>query len=86
LPIPSARPHCRKISLSSFLLKILIGICVAALAMAAFCLTCCIAAIPYVGSVILLPLSVFLQAYPLYFLQQFGPDWQVIPVSPPKPI
>lgn len=28
---------------------------------------------------ILLPLLVFLRAYPLYFLEQFGPDWQIIP-------
>jgi hypothetical protein len=69
-----------------FLFKILIGMAVGALAMAFVCMTCCIAVIPYVGSVILLPLLVFLQAYPLYFLQQFGPKWQVIPSTPPKPI
>jgi hypothetical protein len=29
---------------------------------------------------------VFLQAYPLYFIQQFGPEWQIIPSTPKKPI
>jgi hypothetical protein len=60
-----------------FLFKLLIGIAVGTLTMGVVCLTCCIAIIPYVGSVVLLPLSVFLQAYPLYFLQQFGPEWRI---------
>ena len=39
-------------------------------------------AIPYVGTVILLPLFVFAEAYPLYFIEQFGPEWQVFPQKP----
>lgn len=62
-----------------FLMKIAIGMIVGFCAFAALCLTCCLAAIPYVGSVILLPLSVFGQAYPLYFIEQFGPSWRVFP-------
>jgi hypothetical protein len=41
------------------------------------CATCCIAAIPYVGSVILLPVSVTLVAFSLLFLRQFGSDYDV---------
>ncbi|MDQ2868000.1 MAG: hypothetical protein M3R59_06250 [Verrucomicrobiota bacterium] len=41
----------------------------------AACVTCCVAAIPYVGTVILLPLYVCLAAYPLLFLRQFGTRW-----------
>ena len=41
------------------------------------CATCCIAAIPYVGSVILLPISVTLVAFSLLFLRQFGSDCDV---------
>jgi hypothetical protein len=41
------------------------------------CATCCIAAIPYVGSVILLPVSVTLGAFSLLFLRQFGSDYDV---------
>jgi hypothetical protein len=41
------------------------------------CVTCCIAAIPYIGAVILLPLPVTLGAFSLLFLRQFGPDYDV---------
>ncbi len=51
------------------------------------CLTCCIAALPYVGTVILLPLFVCLRAFGLLFLRQFGPDYDVwagvIPLETP---
>jgi MFS family permease len=61
---------------------------------AATCLTCCVAAIPYVGTVILLPIFVLLRSFSLLFLRQFGPDYdlwaeisQIEPpsVSPPAP-
>jgi len=63
----------------------------------AICATCCVAAIPYIGTVILLPLFVLLQAFSLSFLRQFGPDYDVwtssmpreslpiLPVAPPEP-
>lgn len=41
------------------------------------CLTCCIAAIPYIGTVILLPVFVWLRAFGLCFLRQFGPEYDV---------
>jgi len=41
------------------------------------CATCCIAAIPYVGTVILLPVFVVLRSFSLLFLRQFGPDYDV---------
>jgi len=45
--------------------------------------TCCIAgcflAIPYVGTVLLLPVLVFQRAYSLHFLAQFGPAYDVFP-------
>lgn len=43
----------------------------------AICLTCCIAALPYIGTVILLPLYVCLRSFNLLFLRQFGPDYDV---------
>ncbi len=57
----------------------------------AICATCCIAAIPYVGTVILLPVFVCLRAFGLLFLQQFGPDYDVwatsqAPEAPPPPV
>jgi hypothetical protein len=52
-------------------------IAAAALSCVVTCATCCIAAIPYVGTVILLPIPVTLGAFSLMFLRQFGPDYDV---------
>jgi hypothetical protein len=60
-----------------FLFSIVIGIATAIVAMAVTCATCCIAAIPYVGTVILLPVFVLMQSFTLLFLRQFGPDYDV---------
>lgn len=58
------------------------------------CATCCIAAIPYVGTVILLPIPVTLGAFLLLFLRQFGSDYDVwaafmpsefLPILAPSP-
>jgi len=56
--------------------------------------TCCIALIPYIGTVIMLPIFVLLRAFGLRFIGQFGPDYDVWasnveapppPVPPPLP-
>jgi len=52
-------------------------IAAAMISCAATCVTCCIAAIPYVGTVVLLPIPVTLYAFSLLFLRQFGPDYNV---------
>ena len=59
------------------LFLLLLGIAVFMLSCAVTCATCCIAAIPYVGTVILLPIPVTLGAFSLLFLRQFGPDYDV---------
>ena len=41
------------------------------------CATCCLAALPYIGTVILLPVFVCSRAFTLAFLRQFGPDYDV---------
>jgi len=70
---------------------ILLGIGSLVVACAAICLTCCIAALPYVGTVILLPLYVCLRGFGLFFLRQFGPEYDVwatlapLPAEPPAP-
>jgi hypothetical protein len=50
-------------------------------------LTCCcgfvLLAIPYIGSVVLLPVTVFVRFYSLEFVRQFGPDFDVLAVEPP---
>ena len=58
-----------------FLFKFVLFIGAAILAVIVTCLTCCIAVIPYLGTVILLPIFVFFRCYSLYFMQQFGPPW-----------
>jgi hypothetical protein len=44
-------------------------------------ITCCIAgclmAIPYVGAVVVLPVTVFFRAYSLEYLAQFGPEYRL---------
>lgn len=72
-----------------FFLLLGIGLAV----VAAGCVTCCIGfvilMIPYIGAVVLLPVSYTLRAFSVEFLQQFGDEFQVIPVLgdvlPPTP-
>lgn len=49
--------------------------------------TCCLAgilmAIPVVGSVLLLPISVFWRNYELFYLSQFGPEYDLLREEPP---
>ncbi len=59
-----------------YLLKIVLGIAAAILIFVGTCLTCCIAAIPYISSVVFLPVFVFFRCYSVYFLEQFGPEWR----------
>ncbi|MFL6543163.1 MAG: hypothetical protein ACJ8I9_08350 [Chthoniobacterales bacterium] len=67
-----------------FLFLIVLGLGTAMIACVATCVTCCITAIPYVGTVILLPLYVTLAAYPLLFVRQFGSDYDAwATVAPP---
>jgi len=65
----------------SFLLFCLFGVVLilAALMIGAIvtCATCCLAALPYIGTVILLPVFVCLHAFALLFLRQFGADYDV---------
>ena len=69
-----------------FLMKIMLAIAVGIIAVISTCLTCCLAAIPYLGTVILLPLYVFTRCYPVCFLAQLGPNWQFFPPDPPEPV
>jgi hypothetical protein len=68
------------------LFRIVIAFATGILATFVICCTCCLAAIPYVSSVVLLPLTVFIYSYSLYFLQQFGPKWQVFAESDTPPV
>lgn len=60
-----------------YIMRLLIMIAIHLIATAVTCLTLCIAALPYVNKVVLLPLFVFKRCYSLCFLEQFGEDWRV---------
>ena len=52
------------------------------------CVTCCVTAIPYIGTVILLPIYVLLTGFSLTFLRQFGNQFDVwaTAASPELPV
>ena len=59
------------------LFLLLLAVAVFMISCAVTCATCCIAAIPYVGTVILLPIPVALGAFSLLFFRQFGAEYDV---------
>jgi hypothetical protein len=59
------------------LFLIALDIAIVIVSCAAMCLTCCIAALPYIGTVILLPIFALLRSFSLCFLRQFGPEYDV---------
>ena len=65
------------------LFKVLILLCIGAIVLAMIVLGCCfccisvILLIPYIGTVILLPLSSFYRLYALCYLRQFGSEYDV---------
>jgi len=67
------------------LFRIVLGIAIAVVVVGVVLVTCCIAgclfALPYLGTVLLLPILVFERAYSLHYLAQFGPDYDVF--APP---
>jgi hypothetical protein len=64
-----------------YLLRIVLGIGMAIAIMTITCLTCCLTALPYLGTVILLPFWVFNRAFPIHYLEQLG--IQVFPQPEP---
>lgn len=65
------------------LFQIIIAIAIGAIISIGFCIGCCLCCasllllIPYIGTVIILPLLIFKRAYSLYYLRQFGPGFDV---------
>lgn len=68
------------------LFQILLSLAIAASVFAVVLVTCCIAgcllAIPYLGTVLFLPVLTFQRAYSIYYLRQYGPDYDVLAASP----
>jgi hypothetical protein len=67
------------------LFQIVLGMAIGMLVLAVVLVTCCCAGclllLPFIGTVLLLPVLVFKRAYPLYYLAQYGYD--VFSVPPP---
>lgn len=59
------------------LVRIVIDWAITLVAILATLFSCFLALIPYVGAVLLLPLTLFQISYPLAYLEQLGPQWQV---------
>ena len=63
------------------LFQIVIGLAIGAIVLTAAFVTCCCAAcilaLPYIGTVLMLPVLVFKRAYSLLYLGQFGPEFDV---------
>lgn len=72
------------------LFQIVLGMAIGIIVLFAIVITCCLAGclmiIPYIGTVVLLPVLVFKRAYSLYFFRQFGAAYDVFPSeAPPAP-
>jgi hypothetical protein len=63
------------------LFQLVIGIAIGAIILTIVLVTCCCAAcflaIPYIGTVLMLPVHVFKRSYSLLYLKQFGPGFDV---------
>lgn len=72
-----------------FLFQIVLAIAIGVIVMGVVIITCCCAgclmALPYLGTVLLLPVLMFKRCYSLYFLAQFGRDYDVFPPETAPP-
>lgn len=59
------------------LMNYLLGMGGAMFVMMVGCVTCCIGFLPYISAVLTLPATVFLHAYALYYVDQFGPPFNI---------
>ncbi|MBW8042235.1 MAG: hypothetical protein FVQ85_19855 [Planctomycetes bacterium] len=68
------------------LFQIVISLAVGIIVIAGVCITCCflgcILVIPYIGTVLLLPILVFDRSYTLLYLRQYGPSFDVFSIEP----
>jgi len=72
-----------------FLFRIVLALAIATVVITAVLATCCILgcflAIPFLGTVLLLPILVFQRAYPLHYLAQYGPEYDAFLPAPGEP-
>jgi hypothetical protein len=63
--------------LFQIVIGIVIGVMVLIGACCTLCCLACILALPYLGTVLFLPVLIFKRSYSLYYLQQYGPQFDV---------
>ena len=63
--------------LFQILLSLAITACVIALVLVTCCIAGCLLALPYLGTVLFLPVLMFQRAYSILYLRQYGPDYDV---------
>jgi hypothetical protein len=67
-----------------FVIGLAIGMIVLLAVLATCCCAACFLAIPYIGTVVMLPILVWRRAYSLFYLSQYGPEYDVFgPVPTP---
>jgi hypothetical protein len=71
--------------LFQIVLKMAISVLVLMVVLVTCCCAGCLLLLPFLGTVLLLPVLLFKRAYPLYYLAQFGPGYDVFPSSPAAP-
>ena len=80
LPILSRHPgHFILYGLFIFVLMILVVLCVIIFGLFTCCLGFLLLIIPYIGSVLLLPISYTFRAFSVEFLEQFGDEFTIFP-------
>jgi hypothetical protein len=76
-----------KITLLYFLFKFVLGMAIGIMVLFLICvgcLLCCVSAvllIPYVGTVAMLPVLSFYRLYPLFYLRQYGAEFDIFAVN-----
>ncbi len=68
-------------SLFYFVVMLIIAICVVVVGFLTCCIGFLVLAIPYIGDVLLLPISYAMRAFSVEFLEQFGPDYKIFPAG-----
>jgi hypothetical protein len=60
------------------LMQIVFGIAIIICQFILGCATLCLGFLPYLSTVVALPLHIFMRCYSIYFMQQFGPPYVII--------
>jgi hypothetical protein len=61
-----------------YLMKMVLAVAGGMVMVLGTCLTCCIGGLPYISSVLFLPVFVFYRSYSLYYLRQFGHQYNLL--------